>query len=79
MVFHKTIEYFIKTRQEDLKENRFWLSTLVSMDKYDLNTVDKANYDEIVTEMTVKKLQKFANKLFADSKNVEVIMLPITE
>ena len=76
---HKTIEYFIKTRQEDMKENRFWLSTLVSMDKYDLNTVDKANYDEIVEGMTVKKLQKFAKKLFTTSKNVEVTMLPIAE
>ncbi len=76
---HKTIEYFIKTREEDLKENSFWLSALVSMDKYDLNTIEKANYEEIVKEMTVKKLQKFADKLFSKSKNVEVVMLPAAE
>lgn len=72
----KTIEYFIKTREEDLKENSFWLSTLVSMDKTGLNTVNKANYDEIVKGMTAKKLKKFAKKIFSASKNVEVVMLP---
>jgi len=72
----KTIEYFIKTREEDLKENRFWLSSLVSMDKYGLNTINKANYEDIVKGMTVKKLQKFAKNLFDKSNNVEVIMLP---
>ncbi len=76
---HKTIEYFIKTREEDLKENKFWLKALVSMDKYELNTLEKSNYEEIVKGMTVKKLQKFANKLFGSSKNVEVVMLPKTE
>ncbi len=76
---NKTIEYFIKTREEDLKENRFWLDALVSMDKYDLNTIDKANYEEIVKNMTVKKLQKFASTVFGSSKNVEVVMLPLAE
>ena len=76
---NKTIEYFIKTREEDLKENRFWLDALVSMDKYDLNTIDKANYEEIVKNMTVKKLQKFASMVFGSSKNVEVVMLPLAE
>jgi len=72
----KTIEYFIKTREEDLKENRFWLSSLVSMDKFGLNTINKANYEDIVKGMTVKKLQKFAKNLFDESNNVEVVMLP---
>ena len=75
----KTIEYFIKTREEDLKENKFWLNALVSMDKYDLNTIEKANYEEIVKNMTVSKLQKFAKKVFSSSKNVEVLMLPVVE
>ncbi len=73
---HKTIEYFMKTREENLKENSFWLRTLVSMDRNDLNTIDKANYDEIVKGMNVEKLKKFAGELFKDSKNVEVIMFP---
>jgi zinc protease len=76
---HKTIEYFIKTREEDLKENKFWLNALVSMDKYDLNTLEKSNYEEIVKGMTVKKLQKFADEIFGSSKNVEVVMLPLAE
>lgn len=73
---HKTIEYFIKTREERLKENSFWLNALVSADKYGLNTINKANYDEIVKGMTVEKLQKFADMIFSGSKNVEVVMLP---
>ncbi len=74
---HKTIEYFIKTREEDLKENRFWLNALVSNDKNKLNTISASNYDEIVREMTPKKLQEFSKKIFENSKNVEVVMMPI--
>ncbi|MBC8320416.1 MAG: insulinase family protein [Bacteroidetes bacterium] len=74
---HKTIEYFIKTREEDLKENRFWLNSLVSMDNNNLNTISDANYVEIVKEMTPEKLQKFSKELFDGSKNVEVVMLPV--
>ena len=74
---HKTIEYFIKTREEKLKENSFWLSSLVSIDKNKLNTISETNYDDIVKGMTPLKIQKFSKKIFKDSKNVEVVMLPL--
>ena len=74
---NKTIEYFIKTREEKLKENSFWLGALVSIDKNDLNTISSANYEEIVKGMTPKKIQKFSKKIFKNSKNVEVMMLPL--
>ncbi len=73
----KTIEYFLKTREEKLKENSFWLSSLVSIDKNGLNTISTANYEDIVKEMTPKKVQKFCKKIFKNSKNVEVVMLPL--
>ncbi len=73
---HKTIEYFIKTREEDLKENRFWLNAMVSMDKNEINTISSSNYEDIVREMTPEKIQKFSKKIFENSKNVEVVMLP---
>ena len=75
----KTIEYFLKTREEQLKENRFWLNALVDMDQYELNTVTEENYNKIVKEMTVKKVQKFAKKLFKDSKTVQIVMYPVVE
>jgi len=71
----KTIEYFIKTHEENLKENRFWLSAIVSKDKNNIDVVG-TNYEEIVKAMTPKKLQKFSKKIFKGSKNVEVTMLP---
>ena len=74
---HKTIEYFIKIREEDLKENRFWLNALVSMDNYGLNTISESNYVDIVKEMTPEKIQKFSKMIFSNSKNVEVVMLPL--
>lgn len=76
---NKTIEYFIKTREEDLKENSFWLKALVSMDKNNLNTISSANYNDIVKGMTPEKLQKFSQRIFKNSKNVEVVMLPVVE
>jgi len=74
---HKTIEYFLKTREEKLKENSFWLSALVTIDKNELNTISAANYEDIVKGMTPKKIQKFCKKIFKDSENVEVVMLPM--
>lgn len=74
---HKTIEYFIKTREEDLKENRFWLNTLVSNDQNELNTISSKNYEDIVRKMTPKKIQEFSKKIFENSKNVEVVMMPV--
>ena len=74
---NKTIEYFIKTREEDLKENRFWLNALVSMDINNLNMISEANYTDIVKEMTPEKIQKFSKMIFDNSKNVEVVMLPL--
>ncbi len=73
---NKTIEYFIKTREEQLKENKFWLNSLVSMDMNQLNTISASNYNDIVKEMTPKKIQKFSKEIFKNSKNVEVVMLP---
>lgn len=72
----KTIEYFIKTREEQLKENKFWLKSLVSIDMDKLNTISAANYEDIVKAMTPKKIQEFSKKTFENSKNVEVVMLP---
>ena len=74
---HKTIEYFLKTREEKLKENSFWLSSLVSIDKNGLNTISSANYEKIVKGMTSAKIQKFCKKIFKSSKNIEVVMLPM--
>lgn len=73
----KTIEYFLKTREEDMKENKFWLNSLVSMDKNHVNTISRENYEGFVEEMTPENVQEFAKKIFSGSKNVEVIMLPL--
>ena len=75
----KTIEYFLKTREEDLKENRFWLNALVSMDNYGLNTISDDNYVDIVKDMTPKEIRKFCKNILKNSKNVEVVMLPLDE
>ncbi len=73
---HKTQEYFLKTREEKLKDNSFWLGSLVSMSKTGLNTITATNYQDIVKGMTPKKIQKFCKDIFKNSKNVEVIMEP---
>jgi len=47
------------------------------MDINNLNTISEANYTDIVKEMTPEKIQKFSKILFDNSKNVEVVMLPL--
>ncbi|MBU2649688.1 MAG: insulinase family protein [Bacteroidetes bacterium] len=68
-------ENLLKTRQEKLKENRFWLSTLKN---FDYNAEDAANfldYEDYVNDMTQESLKAAANKFFGDNQ-VEIILLP---
>jgi len=73
---NKTIEYFMKDREVQLKENRFWLNAVAAKYNMDIDYVSAENYDNIVKSLTSEKLQKAAAKLLKGAKNVEVVMYP---
>ncbi len=71
---NKAREYFLKSRTENLRENRFWSGAIR---EYYTNGVDiVSNYEEQVKEITPKNVQKVAKKLFKKANMLEVIMSP---
>ncbi len=71
---NKAREYFLKNRQEKLRENRFWSSVIR---EYYGNGVDLVNnYEEFVRNLDVKNVKKAAKKFFKKANMLEVIMSP---
>jgi len=71
---NKAREYFLKSRQENLRENRFWSSAIR---EYYSNGVDVVtNYDEMVKKLDTQAVKKAASKFFDKTNMLEVIMSP---
>lgn len=70
----KTKEYFLKQRQEDLKENNWWNNTLTDYYFYDLDLLN--GYENRVKLLTPASIQNYARKTFSQGNTIEVIMRP---
>ncbi len=56
----------INDHKEDLKKNRFWLSTLKNIDYMNNDKSDPFTFEDRVNSLTVKDLQKVAKKYLAN-------------
>jgi len=65
----------LKTRAENLKENRYWISTLRSIDYAQRDEAEFLDYENYVSSMTIESLKDAANMFFGDNV-VEVILIP---
>lgn len=72
----KAVKYFLKSREENKKKNKFWLNVLKHNYKYNENIASPENYEKIVNSLDRKMIQKVAKKLLNDDQHVEVIMKP---
>jgi zinc protease len=74
---NKAREYFLKTRQERLRENRFWSSAIK---EYYANGVDMfTGYEGMVQNLKSAEVQKAAQKLFNNANMLQVIMGPVQQ
>ena len=73
---NKAKENFIKNRENSLKENRFWLNSIVFNLKHDENILDHDKYNEMVNSLTVDQVKEAANKYLTQGNIVEIIMTP---
>ncbi len=70
---NKVKEFMLKKHAEDLKENNYWLR---SIDEYLFTGMNPIkDYDQIVSSITVKDIQKFADDLFKQKNEIEVSMI----
>lgn len=70
----KAKEYFLKQRQEDMKENSWWNSILQD---YYFRNVDYVNtYEKEVQALTTQAVHAYAKTLLSDPDKVTIIMRP---
>jgi zinc protease len=70
----KAKEYFLKQRQEDLKENNWWSSTLFDFSFYGMNYL--SDYEKNVSALNTADIKAFANKVLGQDNCVGIIMRP---
>ena len=70
----KAKEFFLKQRQEALKDNNSWLGILVEYYFHHTNFID--GYEKMVNNLTVKSVQDYAKKILTQGNIVQVIMRP---
>ena len=70
----KAKEYFLKQRQEDMKENNWWNSILGDYYFYGLDNI--SGYENKVKALDVKAVHEYAKKVLTQGNIIEVIMRP---
>lgn len=70
----KAKEYFVKQRQEDMKENNWWNNIL--SDYYFYNMDYLTDYENNVNALTVESVHSYAKKILTQGNIIEVIMRP---
>jgi len=73
---NKAKDSFIKSRENALKENRFWLNSIAFNLKHDENIIDQDKYNALVSSLTVEKVKEAASKYLTQGNIVEIIMTP---
>lgn len=74
---NKAKENFLKNRENSLKENKFWLNSIVFNIKHDENILDHEKYENLIKSITSDKVKKAANKLLTQGNTIEIIMQPL--
>ena len=70
-------ELMIKDHTTELKENNYWLQTIMFYVGRGLD--DHTAYEQIVNAQTPETIAAFARQLMAAGNKVEVVMLPAEE
>ncbi|MBE9467835.1 MAG: insulinase family protein [Bacteroidetes bacterium] len=73
---NKAKEHFLKTRQEQLKDNKFWLRTIAHKYYHNEDVISGQKYEETVKALNAKSVKKFAKKVLNNKQNIEIIMHP---
>ena len=65
-----------KNREEQLKQNRAWLTSLRSYyySGYDLDDYNK--YDELIDSLSIEDIQATAKKYFNENNVVKIVLKP---
>jgi zinc protease len=68
----KIKEYMLRSHQEDLKDNGYWMNSLVSKTRYDQEFVE--GYEDCVQSVTVEDIRQVAQQVFGSGNRLVVGM-----
>jgi len=69
-------EFLLKQREEQLRDNGFWMNTLIHNYVNVENILTSVNYVKAINDITEKQITSFAKKYLKSTVNVEVKMSP---
>jgi zinc protease len=65
----------LKTYQENLKQNKYWLDLIKNVDYNQTDITEYKKYEEYVSNLSIEGLKQAANELFKENV-VEILLLP---
>ena len=68
----KIKEYMLRSHQENLKDNGYWMNSLVSKTRYNQEFVE--GYEECVQSITIEDIKKVAQDIFGSGNRLVVGM-----
>jgi len=73
---NKVKETLLRSRETNLRENRFWISSLNNYYFNNINFDDFARYESIVNSFTNKDLMEFAKKYIDETHYIQLLLMP---
>jgi len=75
----KVVKNLKKDREQAKQHNGYWLSAVYNYYYYVFNNDAEENFEKILDGLNVKKMKKFASKLFGSADIIDVIFKPTAE
>jgi len=69
-------EDLIKSNQQNIKSNSYWLNTITSQLQFGDKFLSSDDYVKIIRSVSVKDIKKYAGEVLPKSNKVEVVMQP---
>lgn len=71
-------EDLIKSNQQNVKSNNYWLNTITSQLQFEDKFLSSDDYVKIIRSISVKDIKKYAGEVLPKANRVEVVMQPKT-
>ncbi len=73
----KVIKNLLKDREQAKPNNSYWMGVLTGYYQNGVNSDLSKNYEDIIKNMTIKEVKKFAKKFFAKPDVADVVFKPL--
>ena len=73
----KVVKNILKDREQAKPNNSYWMSTLTGFYQNGVNNDLASNFEEIIQNMTIKDVKKFARKFFRNPDVADVVFKPL--